>query len=83
MKGNKPSFYSLFRRSHYGHSPVGQPDDEADEETRRRERTESVLLEPPRWADLRLVSDKDGARFVWVVEVKAGSRLDARMTSKE
>ena len=39
---------------------------------------EGILLEPPRWADLRLVSDKGGARFVWVVEVKAGSPLEPK-----
>jgi len=37
-----------------------------------------ILLEPPHWADLRVVSDNHSKRFVWVIEVKAGTRLDER-----
>src|SRR5206468_1313743 len=29
-----------------------------------------ILLEPPHWADLRLVSLNQTARFLWVIEVK-------------
>jgi hypothetical protein len=39
---------------------------------------EGILLEPPHWADLRLISEHRGRRCVWVVEVKAGARLKAR-----
>ena len=37
-----------------------------------------ILLEPPHWADLRLVSDNHTRRFVWVIEVKAGTHLEKR-----
>ena len=35
-----------------------------------------ILLEPPPWADLRLVSHNRTKRFVWVIEIKAGTHLD-------
>src|ERR1051325_9272216 len=35
-----------------------------------------ILLEPPHWADLRLVSEFERKRYVWVVEVKAGAPLE-------
>ena len=39
---------------------------------------EGILLEPPRWADLRLVSEEERTRQVWVIEVKAGAPLECR-----
>jgi hypothetical protein len=36
-----------------------------------------ILIEPPRWADIRLVADGPPKRYVWVVEVKAGAPLEA------
>jgi len=41
-------------------------------------RSEDILLEPPLWADLRLISDTDAGRLVWVVEVKAGASLSQK-----
>ena len=41
-------------------------------------RPEDILLEPPHWADLRLASDENGQRYVWVIEVKTGAPLDKR-----
>jgi hypothetical protein len=35
-----------------------------------------ILIEPPRWADIRLVADGFRKRYVWVVEVKAGAKLE-------
>ena len=99
MKRDEPSFYRLFRRSHYFHASIEHGDLEADPDREDRERfavaslafclkhnsdfrrqfwericrvpgkdpipmppieAEGVLLEPPHWADLRLVSDEGG-----------------------
>jgi hypothetical protein len=37
-----------------------------------------ILLEPPHWADLRLIGENRNKRFVWVIEVKAGAPLDQK-----
>jgi hypothetical protein len=34
-------------------------------------RAEGILLEPPHWADLRLITDN----YIWVVEIKTGASL--------
>src|SRR5262245_45877936 len=41
-------------------------------------KADGILLEPPEWADLRLVSEHRNKRSVWVIEVKAGVRLDPK-----
>src|SRR6266481_671419 len=38
-------------------------------------RAEDILLEPPHWADLRLISDSPSGRCIWVVEIKTGANL--------
>jgi hypothetical protein len=53
--------------------PVEMPPIQAD----------GVLLEPPHWADLRLVSDNGGVRFLWVIEVKAGAPLEDKQNPTE
>ena len=35
-------------------------------------RAEDILLEPPHWADLRLISDTPSGRYIWVIEIKTG-----------
>ncbi|HEV7401806.1 MAG TPA: hypothetical protein VGO11_02725 [Chthoniobacteraceae bacterium] len=37
-----------------------------------------ILLEPPHWADLRLISRAPLGRMIWVVEVKAGAYLQSK-----
>ena len=56
------------------------PDDPAEMPTIR---DEDILLEPPRWADVRLISDTPAGRYVWVIEVKAGAPLDAIQDPRE
>src|SRR2546422_8593405 len=34
---------------------------------------EDILLEPPFWADLRLVSKIGSRSYIWVIEAKAGA----------
>lgn len=56
------------------------PDDPAEMPTIR---DEDILLEPPRWADVRLISDTAAGRYMWVIEVKAGAPLDAIQDPRE
>ena len=118
MNGRTPSFFRLFRRSHYVR-PVAWDDPSAEAEAARKDRerfavaalafclkhdpaflrhfwqgicrvpetdpdimppfaADGVLLEPPEWADLRLVSESKTGRYVWVIEVKAGAGLEER-----
>lgn len=37
-----------------------------------------IFLEPPHWADLRVIFDDGVTRSVWVIEIKAGAPLDPR-----
>ncbi len=46
-------------------------------------RDEDILLEPPRWGDMRLISDTASGRYVWVVEVKAGAKLEPIQDPRE
>lgn len=36
-----------------------------------------ILIEPPRWADIRINASCAVARYIWVVEVKAGAKLES------
>lgn len=49
-----------------------------DQETMPPLGADSIELEPRRWSDLRIVHEEGNRRFVWVVEAKAGARLDPR-----
>ncbi len=46
-------------------------------------RDQDILLEPPRWADLRIVSDSPAGRYVWLLEIKAGAPLELRQNPEK